>query len=402
VVPVDASSIAAAQPNASSTVSPAVANNAVVPTVTRAPKPAASAVARPAPKEPDPVKRVEKQAPVQAPPTRPASAGKPRLQLDPVDNLSGRIKSLEASSANKIAQEQVLQDNQKMQRLQADLRSLLDQAVKNEASLAAMRERLEKAESDRVPMAIVYTLIALLLLCVVILAYLLSRRPGQIVHDAPVRADEPANTDAATMAAQQTLNGQTHPAQDDDIDVNLLDLDDAAFSEMMDDKPNLVPTTKSRHHDFNADALVDIRQQADFLAKLGKVDEALQVLERGIQSNPVESPLLYLDLLVIANNSSRKTDFQHYSAEFATLFNAVLPEFALFKYEGRKLDAYPALLDHINEQWESPHVLDVIEACIVRDPDATESDPFDLAAFRDLLNMHASALALHHIQAKVP
>jgi len=142
--------------------------------------------------------------------------------------------------------------------------------------------------------------------------------------------------------------------------------------------------------------LVDLRQQAEFLTKLGKVDEALQVLERGIQSNPLESPLLYLDLLVIANNFSRKTDFRHFRAEFVEAFNVVVPEFALFRDEGRKLDAYPALLDHINGQWDSPNVLDVIESCILRDPDATESDPFDLGAFRELLDMHASAIELHH------
>jgi hypothetical protein len=121
----------------------------------------------------------------------------------------------------------------------------------------------------------------------------------------------------------------------------------------------------------------------------------LEILERGILANPVESPLLYLDLLVIANNFSRKTDFRQFRAEFEELFNATVPEFALFRDEGRKLDAYPSLLEHINRQWDSPNVLDVIEACILRDPEATESDPFDLAAFRELVNMHAAATEQH-------
>jgi hypothetical protein len=79
------------------------------------------------------------------------------------------------------------------------------------------------------------------------------------------------------------------------------------------------------------------------------------------------------------------------------LFNAAIPEFALFRDEGRKLEAYPALLEHINSQWESSDVLDVIEACILRDPEATESDPFDVAAFRELLKMHAAAIEQHRI-----
>jgi tetratricopeptide (TPR) repeat protein len=279
----------------------------------------------------------------------------------------------------------------------------LDQAVKNEASLAAMRERLEKAESDRVPLTIVYALIALLLACVAALAYFLSRRPKYLLQDAPIKAAELPNTDVASITATQTASEEdVRHAQAEAIDVNLLDLDEASFGEMMGAKPGAFPVTKSRHHNFNADSLVDLRQQAEFLAKLGKVDEALQVLERAIQSNPVESPLLYLDLLVIANNFSRKTDFHHFRTEFVALFNAEVPEFALFRDEGRKLDAYPALLDHLRGQWESPNVLDVIEACILRDPDATESDPFDLAAFRELLDMHAAATELHHINTTVP
>jgi hypothetical protein len=188
----------------------------------------------------------------------------------------------------------------------------------------------------------------------------------------------------------------------EDIDVNLLDLDESSFSEIMGDQAGNVAVTTTRHHNFNADALVDIRQQAEFLAKLGKVDAALEVLEGGIRANPAESPLLFLDLLVVANNFSRKTDFRQFSAEFAQLFNATVPEFALFRDEGRKLDTYPALREHIHSQWESPQVLDVIEACILRDPDASKSAPFDLAAFRDLLALHASAREHHHAHTTSP
>ncbi len=408
VVPADAINSVTTQSNAISTASPAVASKSAVPTDATATKPAATAVTTPAPKESAAVKKVENKSPKAE---KPAAAkdqaagakitGKSRLQLDPVDTLSWRIKSLEAASNSKITQEEVVRDNQKMQKLQTDLRSLLDQAVKNEASLAAMRERLEKAESDRVPLNIVYALIALLVACVAALAYFLTRRPSYVSQKSSIKVAMPPSADVAVAAPQPALEGEILHSQAEDIDVNLLDLDEASFGEMMNDKSGAVPATKPRHHNFNADALVDLRQQADFLTKLGKVDEALQVLEGGIKSNPVESPLLYLDLLVIANNFSRKTDFRQFRNEFVELFNAAVPEFALFRDEGRKLDAYPALLDHINGQWESPNVLDVIEACILRDPDATESDPFDLAAFRELLNMHAAAIQLHHADTSV-
>jgi hypothetical protein len=412
VLPTEAASNTVIQPKSAAAAFPAVVSKAAVAPLGAAAKPSSvQEAAAPAPKASVAVKKSEKKSPkaekpaaVQEPSTRSSSQGKSRLQLDPVDSLSWRIKSLEAtnaSNANKVVQEQVARDSQKMQQLQADLRSLLDQAVKNEASLAAMRERLENAESDRVPLTIVYTLIALLLLLVATLTYLLSRQARHVRRAASDEAAELTGTEIAATAAQQDLNGAIPPSQAKDIDVNLLDLDDASFGEMTGDTSGAILARQTRHHNFNADALVDLRQQADFLAKLGKVDEAMKVLEGGIRSNPVESPLLYLDLLVIANNSSRKTDFRYFSAEFVELFNAVVPEFALFRDEGRKLDAYPALLEHINGQWESPNVLDVIEACILRDPDSSESDPFDLAAFRDLLNLHAAAIELHHVNAAV-
>ncbi len=406
VVPADSTNSLPASSGAALTTSPAVPSPSAKATVAVAPKPTAQATAKPEPKVPTTGKKTEekssqpaKPAVPQASAAKPTGTGKSRLRLDPVDTLSERIKSLETTNTAKNTLEEVARDNQKMQQLQADLRILLDQAVKNEASLAAMRERLEKAESNQVSLTIVYLLVALLLLCVAALVYFVSRQPRLGAQDASTKPVKPQSADAANNPSQQALDGEAPYSQAGDIDVNLLDLDDASFGEMMGDKSVAMPTNKSKHHNFNADTLVDIRQQADFLAKLGKVDEALEILEKGIHANPVESPMLYLDLLVIANNFSRKTDFRQFRAEFEELFNATVPEFALFRDEGRKLDAYPALLEHINGQWDSPNVLDVIEACILRDPDATESDPFDLAAFRELVNMHAAATQQHRANA---
>jgi hypothetical protein len=372
-------------------------------------KPAVSTVAKPAPKAPAPAKKVaaksaEAEKPV-APPTpqtKPANAGQSRLRLDPVDTLSERIKSLETTNSPNAGQEEIARDGQKMQQLQADLRSLLDQAAKNEASLAAMRERLERAESDRVPLAMVYALIALLLACFAVLAYVVGKGSRFARREATSKRGNQQGAVAIDTSTPQPSDGEVAHSPIEDIDVNLLDLDESSFGQVMGDQAGSVAASTARHHNFNADALVDIRQQAEFLAKLGKVDAALEVLEGGIRANPVESPLLFLDLLVVANNFSRKTDFRQFRAEFAQLFNATVPEFALFRDEGRKLETYPALRDHINGQWESPQVLDVIEACILRDPDASESAPFDLAAFRELLALHASAREHHHAHTTSP
>ena len=331
---------------------------------------------------------------------KPADTGKPRLHLDPVETLNERVKSLESSTKGAIPTEDAGRDSQRMQLLQNDMKVLLEQALKNEASLATMRARLERAESDRVPVEAVYGLGALVLLCLGALALIWGKGSRPAAWTRPLARNKGFFATATDAASEE-----------EDFAVNTEDVDKAAFDALVAKQSampvtlavNKVPkkysATRQSRKDFNADYQVDLRQQADFLAKLGKVDEAIEVLDGGTHSNPKESPLLFLDLLAIAENFNREVALRQYREQFMQLFNVRVPDLALGNDEGRSLDAYPALLDHINNQWESPHVLDVIEACIMRDPEASESDPFDLAAFRELVNMHGIA-SEHHRHTK--
>jgi len=198
VVPAVSAS-AASEPVATKSVVQPVAPSTgpVTSTKSTASKAVAQSMTAETPKEPakDSVKEApkqkEKEAQVKSSPAKPSVkadkpakpatpeikvTGKPRLRLDPVETLTERVKTLEATTTQSAAQEELARDAQRMQQLQSDLRTLLDQAVKNEASLAAMRERLEKAEADRVPVALVYGLVGLVGLCIAALAYLWTRR----------------------------------------------------------------------------------------------------------------------------------------------------------------------------------------------------------------------------------
>ena len=55
------------------------------------------------------------------------------------------------------------------------------------------------------------------------------------------------------------------------------------------------------------------------------------------------------------------------------------------------LEAYPELLSHIEKMWNTPKVLEVLESCILRDPWETNAQPFDLAAFKELVMLHGLA-----------
>lgn len=111
---------------------------------------------------------VQKTAPAAKPAAtaRPQSQDRPRLKLDPLDGLFGRIKP-PSETAQPAAPEPPLElrEGESLSQLQASIKAQLAQSAKSEAQLLAIRERLEKAESERVPLALVYALVAMLVLC---------------------------------------------------------------------------------------------------------------------------------------------------------------------------------------------------------------------------------------------
>jgi hypothetical protein len=229
-----APAIAAVQvaPKASAKISqtsPAAAPSAAKPATKSAAKEAVKAVAKTLPTES--ASKKQSAPKVEKPPegTKPVTAGKSRLRLDPIETLNERVKTLESSTTAGPALEDLARDTQKMQLLQSDLKALLEQAVKNEASLMAMRDRLEQAESDRVPLALVYGLGALVVLCLGALAFLWRRRPTRSDWDNSVLPGDALPARGRVTPAVADDSGQAH-----DLDVDLVDLDEESFNRMMD------------------------------------------------------------------------------------------------------------------------------------------------------------------------
>jgi hypothetical protein len=357
------------------------------------------------------------------------NAGKPnpspgaRLKLDPVESLAEKIRSLEASSAGTAAADEMARDNQRVLQLQRDVKALLEQSAKNEASLLAMREKLERAESDRFPAMLVYVLIALVLVCLAAIALLWTRRndirrwnddadpmPAQTVPIASPAVADPVQVPASSSAIAAAQAGQVTADAQDAVSVNHVEFEGRSFSDFMNlDATQLQPVAPSAtlpgdypeekliHVDFNSESIFDLRQQADFFTKLGKPQQAIEGLETRIRVNGTDCPTLYLDLLSIASEHDLKTDFRDFREEFLKFFNANVPEFALFREEGRSLEAYAALTAQITALWSSPAAaLDLLESCILRNLKLDRFDPFDLAAFKDLVFLHG--IAFRHLR----
>lgn len=354
------------------------------------------------------------------------AAGQPRLKLDPLEQLSNRIASLE-SSTPATPPEDALRDMQRTKTLEGDVKALLALAAKNEASLADLKARLQLAEAERFPSGVIYGLVALVFASLAAVAWLWRRQrhvlpggdawwsgatakpvPDPRLGSVPVKArkDHEAAGGARLPAAMTSPVRTPEPDPAAAFDVSHTDLSESDFARLM--VPVAAPTEikqqapaaaqpsvgQALFHCFSSAAVLDVRQQAELFISLGQTDQALRILEKQINESDEPNPFVYLDLLTIFHSRSLKTDFRQFREDFNQLFNGSVPDFAVFTDEGRGLDDYPEVLSHISALWPTRNVLEVIEACIFRDPWDAKSRPFDLAAFRDLLLLHEIAQSM--------
>lgn len=353
-----------------------------------------------------------------------------RLKLDPLELLSDRVENID-SYMTFAPPEDALRNMQKVQTLEGDVKALLALAAKNEASLVDLKARLQKAESERFPGGLIYGLIAMVLACLAALAFLWTR-PRRVHVDGddwwsgtiatstsapPETVPEPSPEPVAAHKEldEGLVSKKAHPAvmpglshgsgSSSELGVSLMEMSDSIFDDLMQSgvednaksklpsSPStaVAPPTPAPARSLNSEAMLDLRQQAEFFVSLGQTDRAVRILKRQISGGDEPNPFVYLDLLSLFHSLSLKTDFELFRKDFNRLFNGSVPGFAFFKDEGKGLESYPDVLSRITELWSTPKVLDVLEACIFQDPGEAKSESFDLAAFRDLLLLHAVA-----------
>jgi hypothetical protein len=324
--------------------------------------------------------------------------------------LVERVKTLESATQPQQLEE-LAHTSQNVLRLQADIKTLLDQATMNASNMGALQERLKRAEETRVADSLVYLMAIVALVCAVGIVVFWRRSenlmralaekpstPFAEIAQHHQQAPEPQpQADSAPPAAPKAL-----PVNEDWLEIDEKGLRDfmhplptepAPLEAIPDPSPQpYAPESDSNRLDFHSNDVLALIDQARLFVQLGKMDEAINVLESRIRKNETDSPLIFLELLRIVNGCNRKTDFRQFSEEFQRVFNVTVPEFALFRAEGRGLDAYHGLQRHIEKLWPNPEVLEVIESCIVRSAWGNNSEPFDLAAFKELVQLHGLAL----------
>ena len=374
------------------------------------------------------------------------SAGQSRLKLDPLEVLSERVATLESSTASAPVDVAALEARaaQRIEALETSVKNLLVLAAKNESSLADMKTRVQQAESERYLNPLVYGLAALLLASLAALVFLLPRGgrfvgasrgnwwsgtnsvlpvgglpetgPGTPRPSGFSAMSAPGGLAARDAQSEQTEQMQragprSMPGPITQVDVSLVEMSESTFDRLMQSgtthnavrkKPRTSeagePAATGQRKSIHSEELFDIRQQAEFFVSLGQTDQAVTILENRISESGESSPLAYLDLLKIFHSLGLRADFRQVREDFSLLFNARIPEFASFADEGRSLESYPEVLAGITRTWATPEVFATLEASLFRDQWNTQRELFDLAAFRDLLLLHAIAQGAAAVQ----
>ena len=291
--------------------------------------------------------------------------------------------------------------------------------MKNEATLADLQSKLRQAEADRVPMTWLYVLGGLLVASLGALTWALRRQqaankvddawwqqiqndPSETLADLPattIQSDEPLSNFGQTFERVAPAAPLTPPRQpsaapqaDADLDIDLDSLTPAdAVVTAFPPLAELPADGLAVPHNLNVDSVSDIRQQAEFFVSLGQTDRAINVLRKQIMESPQPNPLVYLDLLALYHAQGLEADFDDLRSAFGRFFNGVLPEFSSFHLAGRDLLDYPEPLAVLVRFWPNIEAIAFLEACIFRNDAAPMRLSFDLAAFRDLLMLHAVA-----------
>lgn len=432
----------AATPGPASTVAAAPVSGA---SSTRSPTPARADA--PAQRPPSVVRR--------APPKPPAASAAPRLQLDPIDLTTGierdptlKLSPLllsEPSSSDEAraaaaqlwksinaTPEEILRDAQKLAALESEVAKLREEQSRTQAALGDLSTQLEQSQAQRFQNWLVYLLGACLLLALLAVLFVWRRRQELVVQGSEAsRAwwapedEEPTQRaplnagDAATVgdSGLTPLSPLTSNRDSDSVDLDLdFDLDQDSSFDGLNDRSGKSPVTQPMpvapvagsavaardRREFSSSAmgvsrsvateeLFDVQQQADFFVSLGEDEQAIQVLKDHLTESHEPSALTYLDLFHIYHRLGRRNDYESLREEFNHVFNAGAPPFDSYSQRGQGLESYETAFSRIQALWPQPRVLDLIEQSIFRDATDSNTEVFDLEAYRELLMLHAIA-----------
>ena len=413
-----------AQDSSRQTPSAKVADRPVHP----APAPRAPA-AKPATGAPErPSARISAPSAAKTVPARASSATRPRLVLEPLDIWLDSPVALQTSPTLAVAPsdemspqraqaaalwkslnaqpEDLQKDSERLKALESEAVALQAQAGKDRAAAAQLKQQLDLAEQERFPATVVYALGALLLLALLVAAWAWARLRSASEKAVRSWRDSVAlGARDAVSAHEKALDLMPHPGDTwlPSTQPPPEDPKPTRSAAAVAPPPSFVATRPgasapvplfatqkavapvSPLHIVNPEELFDIQQQAEFFISVGEHQQAIEVLKKHIAEHRETSPLAYLELLRLYHTLSRADEFAQLRTQFMQSFNALVPEFSGFHRTGRTLYHYTDALAQVEAEWTTSGVLQLLEKFLFRRSGAEAVEPFDLAAYDDLL-----------------
>jgi len=363
----------------------------------------------------------------------------PELLVTPSDQPSAQRAQAAAVWKSLNAQpEDINQDADRLKAQEAEMATLRAQANRDRANAAQVQQQLEQAEQERFPALVVYVLGGLLAAALLLVAWVfvrLRRNSEKAIRDWRDSVAALGGRDPALAAREQVLGLTPHPGDTwlppDTTPAavvpqaapagatparasgaaplaptfgekqsaphatapTLAKAPAAAPTLAAAAAPAVVPATASQTalHIVSPEELFDIQQQAEFFISVGEHQQAIEVLKKHIAERGDVSPLAYLELLRLYHTLSRVEEFAQLRKQFMQSFNAQVPEFTGFHRTGRMLYHYTDALAEIEAEWTSPSVMALLEKFLFRRDGVGAIEPFDMAAYDELLLLLAIA-----------
>ena len=372
----------------------------------------------------------------------PVPAQRPRLVIEPLDTWMERPLVLRPSSellvppseqpspqrtqaaalwkSLTMQPEELQQAADRQKVLETDVAALRAQTARDKASAAQLQQQLDQTREESFPASVVYGLGGLALAALALAAWAVVRmrsasdKAVRSWRDSVAIGARDAASDGGADLAPHAVDTWVPP--DTAPNPVFSDSDPAAPAGPV-TLPTATPAAASRPpataapratapvaapvavapaphvalHIVSPEELFDIQQQAEFFISVGEHQQAIEVLRAHIAERGDTSPLAYLELLKLYHTLSRADEFAQLRAQFMQSFNAQVPEFSSFHRTGRMLYHYTDALAQIEAEWTSPSVLALLEKLLFRQPDVEAVEPFDMAAYDDLLLLLAIA-----------
>ncbi|OYY37393.1 MAG: hypothetical protein B7Y28_04940 [Polaromonas sp. 16-63-31] len=287
-------------------------------------------------------------------------------------------------------------ESNKVQTLEAELRQLRADMMRNQAALAENRHQLEQAENARFGKVVVYGLAALFSIAVMGLLFVLYQRSTAQAAGATSSSEHSTFITESGLSRSVTLAAASRAAE--------LDVNESLFDELRrasrypaaESIPSLPPRDRPRFsvsvpfvpRTVKVPELFDLQQQVEFFSSLGQQAKAIALLRKHLVDNVKTSALVYLDLLDLYHQAGNVQDYEDLRDDVNKVFNTRILSFDRYVATSAGGAAYAAILLRVQAAWPTRQVFRIIEEALFREP-GDGAEVLALEEYRELLLLYA-------------